>query len=130
MLAHEVPALVERYEAVAPGGLIAAVWYDGGEYDLVHVREDFEEAYSSEELEEKTKQLVVEGLSDSKRPESFRMYGEMNVAIRSFENAVVLHFPVDDFAGIALSFDTDAATSLDTLVAIGLDHFESLDDGQ
>jgi len=45
----------------------------------------------------------------------------MNVVVRQFEHAVVLHFPVDEFTGLAVTFDSDVAPSLDTLADVGLD---------
>jgi hypothetical protein len=116
-----VNSLVERYEGVAPAGLRLALWYEGDDHEVVHAREDVVEMYSPEEFEEKVKQLVVEGLSDPPSQEQFRLFGEMNVVIRRFDEAVMLHFPVDEFAGIAVTFDSDAAPSLDTLADVGLD---------
>lgn len=116
-----VNALVERYEGVAPDGLRLALWYEGDDHDLVYVRDDVIEMYSPEEFEEKVKQLVVEGLGDTPNQEQFRLYGELNVVIRRFERAVMLHFPIEEFTGVAVTFDSAAAPSLDTLAEVGLD---------
>lgn len=114
-------SLVERYRKLTPDGLRMVVWYGGDEHDIAYVRDDVADMYSPEELEEKVKQLVVEGLSDPPTQEQFRLFGEMNVAIRQFDKAVVLHFPVDEFSGLAATFDRDVAPSLDTLGDVGLD---------
>lgn len=118
------PSLVERYRKITPGGLQLAIWYEGDEHGVVHAREDVVEMYSPEEFEEKVKQLVVDGLSDPPTQEPFRLYGDMGAVVRQFENAIVLHFPVDEFAGFTVTFDRDVAPSLDTLVDVGLDALE------
>jgi hypothetical protein len=122
-----VDSLVERYEGAAPASLQVAVWYDGDEHELVYVRDDVREAYSPEELEEKVKQLVVEGISDPPTQEQFRLYGEMSVVVRRFESAVVFHFPLDEFAGVAVTFDRDTVPSIDSLADIGIDALADAD---
>jgi len=114
-------SLLERYRAVAPEGLRLAIRYEGDDHEVMYIRDDVTEMYSPEELEEKVKQLIVEGLSDPPTQEQYRLFGSMDVVVRRFERAIVLHFPVDEFTGLAVTFDRDAASSLDTLAEIGLD---------
>jgi hypothetical protein len=114
-------SLAERYRTMTPDGLRMVVWYGGDEHEVVYVRDDVAETYSPEELEENVKQLVVEGLSDPPTQEQFRLFGETNTVIREFEHATVLHFPVDEFTGVAVTFDNEVASSLDTLSEVGLD---------
>lgn len=114
-------SLVERYRTITPDGLRLAIRYQGDEHEVVYAREDVVEAVSPEEFEEKVKQLVIEGHSDPPVQDSFREYGTMSTVVRQFENAVVLHFPIDEFAGLAVSVDADVAPSLDTLVDVGSD---------
>jgi len=121
-------SLVERYRKITPDGLRLVIRYEGDEHDVVYVRDDVAEMYSPEELDEKVKELVVEGLGDPPTQEQFRLFGEMNVVLRRFEKAVVLHFPVEEFAGLAVTFDRDVAPSLDTLADVGLDTLESVTD--
>jgi len=116
-------SLIERYQTISPDGLRLAVWYGGDEHELVYARDDVREMYSPEEFEEKIKQLVVEGLGNTGQ-EMFRMLGEMNVVVRHFDQALVLHFPVGKFTGLAVTLDGDAAPSVDTLIQVGLDALE------
>jgi hypothetical protein len=118
-------SLVERYRTVTPDGLRMVIWYEGDEHEIVYVRDGVAEMYSPEELEEKVKQLVVEGLSDPPTQEQFRLFGEMSTVIRQFEHATVLHFPIGEFTGLAVTFDDEVAPSLDTLSEVGL---ETLDE--
>lgn len=113
--------LVERYRTITPDGLRLAIRYEGDEHEVVSAREAVVDAVSPEEFEEKVKQLVIEGHSDPPVQGSFREYGIMDTVVRQFENAVVLHFPVGEFAGLAVSVDADVAPSLDTLVDVGAD---------
>jgi len=120
-------SLVERYRTISPDGLRLAIRYEGERHDVVYVRDDVSEMYTPEELEEKVKQLVVDGLGDPPAQEQFRLYGDMNAVVRQFEHAVVLHFPVDEFTGLAVTFDSDMAPSLDTLRDVGLDALARVD---
>jgi hypothetical protein len=119
-------SLAERYRTLTPDTLRLVVWYGGDEHDVIHVRDDVVEMYSPGEFEEKVKQLVVEGISDPPIQESFRLFGSMGVAVRRFERAVVLHFPIDEFSGIAVTLDRDGAPSLDTLVDAGIDALDEV----
>jgi hypothetical protein len=101
------------------------VWYGGDDHELVYVRSDVREMYSPEEFEEKVKELVIEGLGSGGR-DQFRMLGEMNAVVRQFDQAVVLHFPIDEFTGLAVTFDGDSVPSIDTLVDVGLDALEEV----
>lgn len=121
------PSLVERYRKITPDGLRLAIRYEGDEHDIVYVRDDVAEMYTPEELDEKVKQLVVEGLSAPPAQGQFRLYGDLNVVVRRFEHAVVLHFPVDEFTGLAVTFDSGVAPSLDTLCDVGLDALDGVD---
>ena len=50
----------------------------------------------------------------------------MGVAVRRFEKAVVLHFPIDEFSGVAVTLDRDGSPSLDTLVDAGIDALDEI----
>ncbi|SDZ76894.1 hypothetical protein SAMN04488065_0167 [Haloplanus vescus] len=122
-------SLVERYQTIAPNGLRMAVWYGGDERELVYTRDDVREMYSPEEFDEKVKQLVVAGLGSGGN-DQFRMLGEMDAVVRHFDQAVVVHFPIDEFTGLALTFDGDAVPSIDSLVDIGLDALDDFSTNQ
>jgi hypothetical protein len=121
-------SLVERYRAITPDGLRLAMMYEGDEHEMIYVRDDVAEMYSPEELEEKVKQLAVEGLSAPPTQEQFRLFGDMRTVIREFDKAVVLHFPLDEFSGLAVTFDSDVAPSLDTLSDVGSDALDGTND--
>lgn len=119
MRGDDVDGLVDRYRQVESAELRTTLWYDGDDYEVVYVREDVSEQYSPEEFEEKVKQLVVEGLGDPPTQEQFRLFGDVNVVIRRFDRGVMLHFPIDEFSGVAATFDDGEELSIDTLVEIG-----------
>lgn len=119
-------ALVERYRTITPDGLRLAIWYEGDEHEVAHAREDVIEVYSPEEFEEMVKQLVVEGHSDPPAQDSLRLFGDMSAVVRQFQSVTVLHFPVGEFTGLAVTFDRDVAPSLDTLVDVGIDALEEI----
>lgn len=128
MIDTDVRGLVEQYETAASGSLRLILSYDGDEYEPQYVRDDVDEMYSPEEFDEKLKQLVVEGISDPPSKEQFRQFGETEVVIRRFAEAIMIHYPMDEFAGVGLTFDRDAAPALDELADIGYEFFHGDDD--
>lgn len=128
MIELDLTPLVEKYETLAESSLRIILVYDGDEYETQYVRPDVEESYSPEELDEKLKQLVVEGISDPPAQEQFRRFGETESVVRRFENALVLHYPLSEFTGVALTFDRSTVPSMDSLVEIGYEYLSDLDD--
>lgn len=127
MFEFDIDSLVEKYETVAGECLRIVLTYEGDEYETTYVRDDVENAYSPEEFDEKLKQLVVDGLSDPPTQEQFRQFGDTEVIIRRFEKAIVLHYPLDEFTGAALTFDRDPVPSLGTLADIGSEYLQAVD---
>lgn len=127
MIESDLTPLVEKYETLAESSLRIILVYDGDEYETQYVRSDVKESYSPEELDEKLKQLVVEGISDPPAQEQFRRFGETESVVRRFENAIVLHYPLSEFTGVALTFDRATVPSMDTLIDIGFDYLAELD---
>ncbi|MFB6192313.1 MAG: hypothetical protein ABEI11_03210 [Haloarculaceae archaeon] len=126
----DVRELVDRYESIVPDALRLAVLYDGDECEAVYVREDIGEMYAPEEFDEHVKQLAADGLGHSPEQNRFRLFGPMDVAVRRFERAIMLHFPIDEFAGVAVALDREAAPSIDTLANVGVEQFEGEPAGQ
>lgn len=127
MIEPDLAPLVEKYETLAESSLRVILVYNGDGYETQYVRTDVEESYSPEEFDEKLKQLVVEGISDPPAQEQFRRFGETEGVLRRFENAVVLHYPLGEFTGVALTFDRETVSSIDTLMEIGFDYLAELD---
>lgn len=125
MIDPNIEALVDRYEAAAPEALRVVLVYDGDEKTVAHVRDDVREIYSEEEFEQKTRQLMIEGLSDPPSQAGLRRYGRIDVVIRRFEKAVVLHYPLDEFTGVAVGLDRIDLPPLEELADIGTEHLRS-----
>jgi hypothetical protein len=133
MLEDDVGELVDRYESIVPDALRLAILYDGDECEVVHVREEIREMYAPEEFDEHVKQLAADGLGHSPEQNRFRLFGPMDVAVRRFERTIMLHFPIDEFSGVAVTLDRAAAPSIDTLANVGVEQFADADeppDGQ
>jgi hypothetical protein len=124
----DLQTLVERYEAVAPDALRVILAYDGDEKEVVYVRDDVREFYSEEEFEQKIQQLVVEGISDPPNQIGLRRYGRIDVVIRRFDDAIVLHYPLDEFAGVAVTLDRIELPPIGDLADVGTDHLSAAAD--
>lgn len=122
MIDLDLQALVDRYQAVAPDALRVVLAYDGDEKQVVYVRDDVRKVYSGEEFERKTQQLVIEGISDPPAQAGLRRYGRIDVVIRRFEEAIVFHYPVDEFTGVAVAVDRIDLPPVGELADVGTDH--------
>lgn len=133
MLEERVQTLVENYKTVAPESLRLALWYDGEDHSVSYVRDGVREAYSPEEFDQKVQRLITEGFSEAPNQEEFRLFGDSNAVVHRYDRGVVLYFPVDEFAGVAVTLDSDPLPSTDTLIDLGtaaVHSQESDDDSQ
>lgn len=119
MLEERVQTLVERYQTVAPDNLRVALWYDGDDHSVSYVRDSVRESYSTEEFERKIQGLITEGFSEAPTQEEFRLFGEETAVVHQYDRTLVLYFPVDEFAGVAVTLDRNPLPSIDTLVDLG-----------
>jgi hypothetical protein len=84
--------------------------------------------YSGEEFEQKIQRLVIEGISDPPTQTGLRRYGRIDVVIRRFEKSIVLHYPLDEFTGVAVVIDRIDLPSLGELADVGTDYLSDVGD--
>jgi hypothetical protein len=72
----------------------------------LHIREDIDEAYTEEEKDRITEEVVYHTLGEGYRSGLFRL-GEPNYTVYAFDEALVMLFYEDEAHGTAVSVDSD-----------------------
>lgn len=89
------------------------VRYDGDTTDVLYLRDDVREERMRSEIDRMLRRLRPE--SKSKETQSFP-FGQLYATVRSFEEAVIMHFPIGRDRGIVVSLEPGAAKSLNTFI--------------
>ena len=72
----------------------------------LHIREDIDEAYTEEEKDRITEEVVYHTLGEGYRSGLFRL-GEPNYTVYAFDEALVMLFYEDEAHGTVVSVDSD-----------------------
>lgn len=90
--------------------LRGALRYDDEAYEMLYLRDDLRQTRFRSEVDRIVARLR-EGSKDTE--EAAFPFGAYHGSVRCFENATLLHFPLNG-EGIAVSLDPEAATNLNT----------------
>ncbi|USZ69850.1 hypothetical protein NGM10_15710 (plasmid) [Halorussus salilacus] len=87
--------------------------YDADGYEVLYVRPGLER----ETLDSEVERMVTHLRSES-RPREVRSfpYGDLDGTVRSFEEAVVMHFPLTQERGVVVTLEPDVARQLTTFM--------------
>ncbi len=119
-----VRSLVETLragEGRAPADAVRLIFrYEGEEYDVAHVRDDVDEAYTDPELEQRIETLAMKGLGDPPRQGPLHEFGQLRATVRWFDEAVCVYAPDDEWAGVMVVLDRTDVSTVESV----LDHLE------
>lgn len=102
--------LVRFLKHRAGNHLRGALMYTDDEYEMLYLRDDLQRVRLRSEVE----RIVVELRQHSKESEGETFpFGEFHGSVRCFDDATLLHFPVDG-GGVVVSLDPEATTDLNT----------------
>lgn len=87
--------------------------YDADGYEVLYVRQDLARATLDAEVERMVAHLRNESRAREQR--AFP-YGELDGTVRSFEEAVVMHFPLPQERGVVVTLDPDVAQQLNAFM--------------
>lgn len=98
--------------------LRGVVTYDGDEYEVQYIRDDLRTQRLKSEVD-----TMIERLRRESRPGERRSFpfGELNGIVRSFEEAMVMHFPSTQGRGTVVTLDPEVARQLNTFIGACLD---------
>lgn len=86
---------------------------DGGE--LVYVRDDVAERYSTAEIKRVFQDVRLEGMGKPHQEDLYD-HGSLNCTVRSFDDAVEMYFPRDETTGVAVSLDGEVFAINNTFI--------------
>lgn len=89
--------------------------YDADSYDVVYLRDDVADQYSETDHDRVSREARLESV-DREHQEDLYVHGRLECTVRAFENAVEMHFPVDDASGVTVALDAEALTAHRTFV--------------
>lgn len=112
-------------ESQVGDNLRSVAYYDGEEYDVTYVRDDVASEYSPDEVERVFEDIRLEGFTKPHQ-EGLYHHDSLNCTMRCFDDAVEMHFALNDRRGIAVAFDAEALSAQRTFVGrclevLGLD---------
>lgn len=93
--------------------LRGVVWYEGDEYEIRYIRDDLRTRLLKSEVDKMIDRLRRESRSGERRSFPF---GEVNGIVRSFEEAMVMHFPSTQGRGTVVTLDPEVARQLNTFI--------------
>ncbi|WP_137286194.1 DUF7522 family protein [Halorussus salinisoli] len=94
-------------------------FYDADDYEVLYVRPDLRRETLESEIERMVSHLRNESRAREQR--AFP-YGDLDGTVRSFEDAVVMHFPLPQEHGAIVTLDTDAARQLNEFMSECIKH--------
>lgn len=101
--------------------LRGVVWYEGDEYDIRFIRDDLRTQRLKSEVDEMIDRLRGESRVSERRAFPF---GEVNATVRSFEEAMVMHFPSTQGRGTVVTLDPEVTRQLNTFVGNCLERID------
>lgn len=90
--------------------------YHEREHDLIFLRDDIADQYSTEEIRRVFDELALSGLGQDYLESIFHA-GKIECAAYGFEDAAMFHFATNDAKGVFASFDRDVEVNLDAFIS-------------
>ena len=105
--------LTEYLKKEAGECLRGVVSYEGDEYDIQYIRNDLRTQRLKSEVDKMIDRLRQESRSAEHRAFPF---GDVNGTVRSFKEAMVMHFPKTQGRGMVVTLDPEVARQLNTFI--------------
>jgi len=110
---EEAKELVDTIRDDSTGSLQLAVRYSGKDHDIVYLREDIDEQFSDQELEQQVETLMLKGHGDPPQEGALFNFGSLNATMRFYDESLVVHFPTGEWTGLVFVLDQEADSLLD-----------------
>ncbi len=95
--------------------LRSVAYYHADEYEVVYLRDDVADQYSSDDHEHIARDVRLENVTKAQQ-EDLYVHGRLQCTVRAFDDAVEMHFPFDDTSGVTVALDAEALTAHRTFV--------------
>lgn len=114
--------LAEYLDQRVGDDLRSVVCYDEGECEILFVRDDVRREGLADDAERTISYLRHESLA---REQRLFPFGSLNGTVRSFERAVVMHFPLTQARGVVVTLDPNTARQLNRFMNDCIERLES-----
>lgn len=106
------------FEQRTDGDLRSIVKYEEDTYEIVHLRDDVGEQYTTDELESAIDESRMESLTAPIYENTFSEdHGQLTCLVQCFENVIEMNFVLEDGVGAAVALDAEAMADAHGLVA-------------
>lgn len=105
-------ALVSDLRSIADDAVLGIGVYDGGDYDVLFIRDDFARRYAQDRLDEIARDMYLEGVSVEYQQQMLNDMGDLNATIRLFDGGTSINVPLSENAGVGVGLDATASLSI------------------
>ena len=103
--------------------LRSVIYYDDDGGEVLYVRDDVADQYTDDDIDQVVRDVRLEAV-EKPHQESLYEHGPLNCTVRSFEDAVEMHFPHDETSGTAVALDGEVFAIHNTFIGQCLDAME------
>jgi hypothetical protein len=93
--------------------------YHAADVEVVYLRDDIRAELHRDEVAQMVTRITQEGTAEEEQSFSF---GHLHATLRVFDEAIFLHFPIEDQTGVVVALEPAVAQSLNSFVSDCLDH--------
>lgn len=93
--------------------------YQDGDLEVVYLRDDIRAERHREDVQQMLTRITQEGTADEEQAFPF---GHLHATLRVFDEAILLHFPIENQTGVVVACELDVARRLNSFVGDCLDH--------
>jgi hypothetical protein len=106
------------FEQRTDENLRSIVKYEEESYDIVYLRDDVAEQYTTEEIESAIDDSRMESLTAPIYEDTYSEdHGQLTCLVQCFENVIEMNFVLEDGIGAAVALDAEAMSDAHGLVA-------------
>jgi len=117
-------ALTEFLRERVGDHLRSVIYYDDDGGEVLYVREDVADQYTTDDIENVVRDVRLEAV-EKPHQEDLYSHGPLNCTVRSFEDAVEMHFPHDETSGTAVALDGEVFAIHNTFIGQCLDAMDN-----
>lgn len=101
----------------------SAVWYDRGDFEILHIQDDVRSQYSETEVKDVVDELTMESLAKPIKEDVYA-HGDLRCTVECYEGGIELHFILDKGEGVAIGLDPAAFIRHDTFIGSCIEEVE------
>ncbi|WP_137286945.1 hypothetical protein [Halorussus salinisoli] len=113
-------ALTEFLQDRVGDHLRSVIFYDDDGGEVRYVRDDVADQYTDDDIEQVVRDVRLEAV-EKPHQENLYEHGPLDCTVRSFDDAVEMHFPHDETSGTAVALDGEVFAIHDTFIGQCID---------